>query len=65
VDDRHLHELAADGHGGVQGGHGLLVDHGDLGAADGAELLGLSLARSRPLKRIEPPVIRPLTPGPA
>ena len=39
VQDRHFHQLLADLHGRVQAGHRLLVDHGDLIAADGAELL--------------------------
>ena len=34
MQDRHFHELLADPHGGIQAGHRLLVDHGDLGAAD-------------------------------
>ena len=45
VDDRDFHQLLADLHGRVQAGHRLLVDHGDLVAADLAQLF---LATSRP-----------------
>ena len=44
VQDRHFHQLLADLHGRVQAGHRLLVDHGDLVAADGAQLLRRQLA---------------------
>ena len=37
--DRHLGELLADGHRRVQRGHRLLIDHGDLRAADPPQLL--------------------------
>jgi len=39
VDHRHFHQLPADLHGRVQGRHRLLVDHRDLLAPDGAQLL--------------------------
>jgi hypothetical protein len=39
VEDRHLGELFADLHRRVQRGHRLLVDHGDLGAAQLPQLL--------------------------
>ena len=38
VDERHFHQLPADQHGRIEGGHRLLVDHGDLRAANGAQL---------------------------
>ena len=38
VDHRHFHQLAADLHRRVQARHRLLVDHGDLRAADLAQL---------------------------
>ena len=41
VDQRHFHELPADEHRRIERGHRLLIDHGDLRAADGAELRGL------------------------
>ena len=37
--DRHLGKLLAAGHGRIQRGHRLLIDHGDLGAADLPQLL--------------------------
>ena len=39
MDHRHFHELLADLHRRVQGGHRLLVDHRDLGAPDLAQFL--------------------------
>ena len=63
VDQRHFHQLPADQHGRIERGHRLLIDHGDLRAADGAQLRApTSVAMSRPSKRIAPLVIRP-TPG--
>ena len=44
VQDRHFHQLLPDLHGRVQAGHRLLVDHGDLVAADGTQLLRRQLA---------------------
>ena len=38
VDAQRLHQLVADGEQRVKRGHGLLKDHGDVVAADGAEL---------------------------
>ena len=38
VDQRHFHQLPADQHGRIERGHRLLIDHGDLRAADGAQL---------------------------
>ena len=39
VDHRHFHELRGDGQAGVQGRHGLLVDHRDVLAAHPPDLL--------------------------
>ena len=39
VDEGDLIQLVADGEHGVQGGHGLLKDHGDLAAADAVDLM--------------------------
>ena len=60
VQDRHFHQLLADLHRRVQAGHRLLVDHGDLVAADGAQLLSDSSPMSLPLNLMRPPTIFPM-----
>ena len=37
MDQRHFHQLLADQHGRIERGHRLLIDHGDLRAADRPE----------------------------
>ena len=39
MDHRHFDELVADQHRGIERGHRLLIDHGDLRAADLAQFL--------------------------
>ena len=46
----HLHELLAEGHGGIERGHRLLVDHGDRGTARPAQFLGPHGKDVAPLK---------------
>ena len=40
MDHRHFHQLAADLHGGVEGGHRLLIDHRDFRPADFPQAFG-------------------------
>ena len=39
VDGQHLFHLVAEAHGGIERLHGVLVDHGDLVAAQSAQFL--------------------------
>lgn len=54
VDDRHFHQLPPDFHGRVQARHRLLIDHGDLVAANGAQLVIRHVAHVAALKH-DPP----------
>ena len=45
MDHRHLHQLLADPHGGVQARHRFLIDHRDLAAADVAQFILRHLAK--------------------
>ena len=51
VQGDHLHDLLLDGHDGVQGGHGVLEDHGDLAAAHVAPLRVRHLSDVLPLEQ--------------
>ncbi len=62
VDDRHFHQLPADGHDRIEARHGVLIDHGHAAAAELAQLLLRHAAISRPSNRIRPPVSRPAPP---
>ena len=45
MDHGHFHQLFADAHGGVQGRHGFLIDHRNLGSPNIAQLFHAHLAQ--------------------